>query len=28
PQARDCVPCDAARNEQFEAEKLNALVGK
>ncbi|AVS71260.1 serine O-acetyltransferase [Paracidovorax avenae] len=28
PQASDCVPCDAKRNEQFEAEKLNALVGK
>ncbi|GAB2484111.1 MAG: serine O-acetyltransferase [Comamonas sp.] len=24
----DCVPCDAAREEQFEAAKLNDLVGK
>jgi serine O-acetyltransferase len=24
----DCVPCDAARSEHFEADKLNALVGK
>ena len=27
-QAADCVPGDAARNESFEAEKLNQLVGK
>ncbi|HPH30060.1 MAG TPA: serine O-acetyltransferase, partial [Pseudomonadota bacterium] len=26
--ATDCVPGDAARNEVFEAEKLNQLVGK
>jgi serine O-acetyltransferase len=26
--ATDCVPCDAARSEHFEAEKLNQLVGK
>ena len=26
--ATDCVPSDAARNEVFEAEKLNQLVGK
>lgn len=26
--ATDCVPCDAARSENFEAEKLNQLVGK
>lgn len=25
---RDCVPCDAAREEHFEAERLNQLVGK
>jgi serine O-acetyltransferase len=24
----DCVPCDAARTECFEAERLNQLVGK
>jgi serine O-acetyltransferase len=24
----DCMPCDAARTECFEAEKLNELVGK
>jgi serine O-acetyltransferase len=24
----DCVPCDAARSENFEAAKLNQLVGK
>ncbi len=28
PQAGGCVPGDAARCEQFEAERLNALVGK
>jgi serine O-acetyltransferase len=29
PQApADCVPCDAARSEQFEASKLNELLGK
>ena len=28
PQAAGCVPGDAARCEQFEAERLNALVGK
>ena len=27
-QAKDCVPCDAAIKEQFEAGKLNELVGK
>jgi serine O-acetyltransferase len=27
-QAKDCVPCDAAIQEQFEAGKLNELVGK
>ena len=27
-QAQDCVPCDAARQEQFEAGRLNDLVGK
>ncbi|GKS87389.1 serine O-acetyltransferase [Acidovorax sp. SUPP1855] len=26
--AKDCVPCDAAREEQFQADKLNELVGK
>ncbi|MDZ7865407.1 serine O-acetyltransferase [Acidovorax sp.] len=26
--AKDCVPCDAATTEQFEAGKLNELVGK
>jgi len=26
--ATDCVPCDAARQEHFEADKLNQLVGK
>ncbi|WCM89824.1 serine O-acetyltransferase [Acidovorax sp. NCPPB 3576] len=26
--AKDCVPCDAARQEQFQADKLNELVGK
>jgi serine O-acetyltransferase len=26
--ATDCVPCDAALNENFEADKLNQLVGK
>ena len=26
--ATDCVPCDAAREEHFEAAKLNELVGK
>jgi serine O-acetyltransferase len=25
---QDCVPCDAALKEQFEASKLNELVGK
>jgi serine O-acetyltransferase len=28
PQNKDCVPCDAAIKEQFEAGKLNELVGK
>ena len=28
PQAPDCVPCDAAREAQFEAARLNELVGK
>ena len=28
PSAPDCVPQDAARQEQFEADKLNQLVGK
>ena len=28
PQNKDCVPCDAALKEQFEAGKLNELVGK
>ncbi|CAN7569906.1 serine O-acetyltransferase [Acidovorax sp. LjRoot118] len=28
PATRDCVPCDAATTEQFEAGKLNELVGK
>ena len=28
PETRGCVPGDAARSEQFEAERLNALVGK
>ena len=28
PAAGDCVPQDAARREQFEAERLNQLVGK
>ena len=27
-QSPDCVPVDAARQEHFEADKLNALVGK
>ena len=27
-QAPDCVPCDAAREAQFEAVRLNELVGK
>ncbi|MEY2809718.1 MAG: serine O-acetyltransferase, partial [Pseudomonadota bacterium] len=27
-QGADCVPQDAAKHEQFEAEKLNQLVGK
>ena len=27
-QAKDCVPCDAAIKDQFEAGKLNELVGK
>ena len=27
-QAKDCVPCDAAIKEQFEAGKLNELMGK
>ncbi|MDA8448041.1 serine O-acetyltransferase [Paracidovorax valerianellae] len=26
--AKDCVPCDAAREQQFQADKLNELVGK
>jgi serine O-acetyltransferase len=26
--ATDCVPCDAALSEHFEADKLNQLVGK
>lgn len=28
PQSKDCVPCDAAVTAQFEAGKLNELVGK
>ncbi len=28
PQAPDCVPCDAAREAQFEAARLSELVGK
>jgi serine O-acetyltransferase len=28
PGSKDCVPCDAARDESFEAEKLTQLVGK
>ena len=28
PQNKDCVPCDAVLKEQFEAGKLNELVGK
>jgi serine O-acetyltransferase len=28
PGTKDCVPCDAARDESFEAEKLTQLVGK
>ena len=28
PGKKDCVPCDAARDESFEAEKLTQLVGK
>ncbi|GAB1386800.1 serine O-acetyltransferase [Melaminivora sp.] len=27
-QADDCVPCDAARREQFEAQRLNDIIGK
>ena len=28
PGVKDCVPCDAARDESFEAEKLTQLIGK
>src|SRR6218665_3196372 len=28
PDCKDCVPADAARQERFEADKLNQLVGK
>ena len=28
PGTKDCVPCDAARDESFEAEKLTQLIGK
>lgn len=28
PQGKDCVPCDAALSEQFQAAKLNDIIGK
>jgi serine O-acetyltransferase len=28
PGTKDCVPCDAALDESFEAEKLTQLIGK
>jgi len=28
PGTKDCVPCDAALDENFEAEKLTQLIGK
>ena len=28
PGKKDCVPCDAAKDESFEADRLTQLIGK